>query len=639
MAKQVTITVIGGTTVVKEVNNGKTITYASNTNRNFMPIAGGIKISASKEESILNNYTILIADLTNDGIDFTGVATEEQFLTKLAESSAFKYGGGLGEKSIQHEYETIAQLLADQEHQTAKAIQFVADASSDPTVEAGFAYYEYIGTILGTLDDYRKVTTPNLQDVTNAGAATDKVIELEGVKFNSLNNPITRTYVANVGWSGAITGDAQDGAFDSSGNLYLVEQNAGKVFKILPDGTVSTFATLPDTQSRTLIIRNDVLYITGASTNLYRIDMAGNVTILFTELPGQTYSSVIDSVGNIYLMPYWNNAESYKVDVNENITLHALDNTILGTSISTVIDSLGNIYYSSFVGNVTYYSINKISPLGVHSEFASLNIAADMSAAGYLSIDEFDNIYALEGYYNKKLKKITPAGVVTIIASFGNLGITHPTAIQYFNGMVYVAGKVNAEYKIFEITPAGVISNIYNGVGQTYVLAIGNDSIYMPNYTTKLVDKLNILYPESFPLTVDPSGNIIREVNIKVDNGVVSAPNATIENIVGNKDLVTKEFVEAAMTASDTAAATVSIPNITLLLANWALVAGFYEYDYANALILADTVVEIIPYNSTIEIVRQAEVLPMVTSGVGTVKIQAKYLPTANILIAINITK
>jgi hypothetical protein len=84
---------------------------------------------------------------------------------------------------------------------------------------------------------------------------------------------------------------------------------------------------------------------------------------------------------------------------------------------------------------------------------------------------------------------------------------------------------------------------------------------------------------------------------------------------------------------------TTTIENITLTAANWVLVAGFYEYVYANAAILVDSVIEIIPYNSTIETVRQAEIMPMVVSGIGTVKLYAKNLPSNDILIALNIQK
>ena len=89
MAKQISITVAEGTTIVKETVNGKVNIFASNTNRNYLPVTGGIKIMTTGKESTLNNYVILIAELVNDGIDFTGVATSEDLITKLAEQKAF----------------------------------------------------------------------------------------------------------------------------------------------------------------------------------------------------------------------------------------------------------------------------------------------------------------------------------------------------------------------------------------------------------------------------------------------------------------------------------------------------------------------------------------------------------------------
>lgn len=89
MAKQISITVSEGTTIVKEVVNGKTAIFASNTNRNYLPVVGGIKIMPNSDETVLNNYVILIADLVNDGIDFTGVATSADLVAKLAEQKAF----------------------------------------------------------------------------------------------------------------------------------------------------------------------------------------------------------------------------------------------------------------------------------------------------------------------------------------------------------------------------------------------------------------------------------------------------------------------------------------------------------------------------------------------------------------------
>ena len=82
-----------------------------------------------------------------------------------------------------------------------------------------------------------------------------------------------------------------------------------------------------------------------------------------------------------------------------------------------------------------------------------------------------------------------------------------------------------------------------------------------------------------------------------------------------------------------------TIENVTLLVESWSLVSGMYEYNYVNPAILADSVVDILPYESSFFAILQAEISPMVVSSVGTLKIKAKNLPVANILIAININK
>lgn len=75
----------------------------------------------------------------------------------------------------------------------------------------------------------------------------------------------------------------------------------------------------------------------------------------------------------------------------------------------------------------------------------------------------------------------------------------------------------------------------------------------------------------------------------------------------------------------------------TLTAANWTLVSGLYEYDLANANITATKFVEVIPDNATIEITKAAELLPTNISSAGSVKLYSKNLPTANIVVTINI--
>ena len=83
--------------------------------------------------------------------------------------------------------------------------------------------------------------------------------------------------------------------------------------------------------------------------------------------------------------------------------------------------------------------------------------------------------------------------------------------------------------------------------------------------------------------------------------------------------------------------ASIQIENVILTLANWNLVGGFWEYDYANVLILATSLVNIVPYNDTIDFVKDAYIMPMVVSDVGTVKIYAAIEPLGDMNVLIEI--
>lgn len=81
------------------------------------------------------------------------------------------------------------------------------------------------------------------------------------------------------------------------------------------------------------------------------------------------------------------------------------------------------------------------------------------------------------------------------------------------------------------------------------------------------------------------------------------------------------------------------ITGLTLVAANWTLVTGLYEYDLANANITANSIVEVIPANASIAIVKSAEVLPETDSSAGSVKLYAINAPTGDISVTINITE
>lgn len=100
MSRQITISKLGDTTIVKIVDNGKTRSIYCNSSRDLQPTENGIRISNDPNETTLNNFEIKITELTNDGIDFSTVVTPEDLLNVLATNKAFKKGGGLGADEV-----------------------------------------------------------------------------------------------------------------------------------------------------------------------------------------------------------------------------------------------------------------------------------------------------------------------------------------------------------------------------------------------------------------------------------------------------------------------------------------------------------------------------------------------------------
>lgn len=81
----------------------------------------------------------------------------------------------------------------------------------------------------------------------------------------------------------------------------------------------------------------------------------------------------------------------------------------------------------------------------------------------------------------------------------------------------------------------------------------------------------------------------------------------------------------------------VQVTGVTLSSGSWSLVSGLYEYQYSNANILDTSIVDIIPANASISIVKAAEILPATESFFGYVKIFATNAPTGNITVTVNI--
>lgn len=132
---------------------------------------------------------------------------------------------------------------------------------------------------------------------------------------------------------------------------------------------------------------------------------------------------------------------------------------------------------------------------------------------------------------------------------------------------------------------------------------------------------------------VDTAISAETSARISVDNSLSTALSAE-----ASYRSITDASLSTAISNISTGVYTViQVTGLTLFTTGWTLVSGYYEYDLNNSNITASKIVNVIPDNLSVDVVRNAEVYPATLSSSGSVKIYAKIAPTDNIGVTINI--
>ena len=223
-------------------------------------------------------------------------------------------------------------------------------------------------------------------------------------------------------------------AVDTAQNLYVSDFNQKKVFRIAPGGTSVLFSNIymgpvgiVTDANGNVIVADGVHIDSYPSSGAVAPIVAGAPNGPIPMDPSAPLSSLSalarhPSNGTLYVSQSGNANRIRKVDVVAGtISTLLFDWNIEVRSLA--VDSASNVYYSVWPSN----TVRKISPAGTHTLFAGSGSPGYADGAGAaaafndprgLAVDAQDNVYVAD-FGNNRIRKITPAGVVSTYAGSG----------------------------------------------------------------------------------------------------------------------------------------------------------------------------------------------------------------------------
>jgi sugar lactone lactonase YvrE len=245
----------------------------------------------------------------------------------------------------------------------------------------------------------------------------------------------------------------------------------------------------------------------------------------------------VDKAGNLYVA--LENAGTIEKITREGVQTTFATN--LSVPVGLALDAAGNLYVANLGINASYSSIEKFTPDGVRSTFATTGLNEPF----FLAFDTSSNLY-VSNAGNNTIEKFTPNGIGSVFAS---TGLTFPTGLAFDReGNLYVANEGNSYIEKF--SPAGIGTLFANtGLNAPQGLAFDSEgNLYAANPSTSTIEKfttngvgslfatINLTYPTDIAIWQPPAPNISSQpqsVTVKVGDGVIFSVTATSTTQLG----------------------------------------------------------------------------------------------------------
>jgi RHS repeat-associated protein len=401
------------------------------------------------------------------------------------------------------------------------------------TLPAGLAFDPTTGTISGTPTGTITTVTDTITAYNASGYSTTYVtfgpaptITYGGSQSNTFTvgnaiMPITPTVTGNpvpyTGYTTTYAGNGTGASTDGVGTAASFYAPAGLAIdrygnKYVSDqGTYKIRKISPSNVVTTLAGNGTVGFVNGTGTAAVFNHPVGLAT---------------DTAGNIYVADESNNAVRKITPAGVVTTLAggaqgSADGT--GTAAQfyhptgVAVDVSGNVYVADYLNN----RVRKITPAGVVTTFAGstqgaadgTGTAAQFNGCGDVTVDASGNVYVVDRG-NNKIRKITPTGVVSTIAGNGTAGaIDGPAATAEFNapialttdqkGNLYICEYLND--RIRRLDPSGIVSTLAGTGTHGATNGLGSTVTFYTPSAAKFDPWGNLYIP-------DHSNNLIRQV-------------------------------------------------------------------------------------------------------------------------------